>query len=230
MSVSGDSEWVTVFQRFPEGRVPLTRSIGIFVHDWAHPSDGHPRMFDRDALELVTSANPRIVAAVYIGLAALMFGLSIWIGLRAAAIAELALLGAAVWTLTEYVMHRFAFHFVPRSRLGVALAYLSHGVHHAYPRDPDRLVMPLIVSAPIGVALFAVGSLMFGRFAWPFLGGFALGYLSYDLIHYHIHQHDPARGVFKWLRRYHFQHHFAAPDRQFGVSTPMWDYVFRTRR
>ena len=187
-------------------------------------------MFDRDALELLTSAKPRVVAGVYIALAALMFGLSIRSGLRAATILELAVAGVAVWTLTEYVMHRFAFHFVPRSRLGVALAYLTHGVHHAYPRDPDRLVMPLIVSAPIGVALFVVGSLLFGRSVWPFLGGFALGYLSYDLIHYHVHQHDPARGVFKWLRQYHFQHHFSAPDRQFGVSSPIWDYVFRSGR
>ena len=225
-----DSEWVTVFQRFPEGRVPLTRSIGIFVHDWAHPANGHPRMFDRDALEFLTSANPRVVAGVYVALAASMFGLSIWSGLHAAAIGALAIAGAAGWTLTEYVMHRFAFHFVPRSRFGVALAYLSHGVHHAYPRDPDRLVIPLIVSVPTSVALFAAGWLIAGRFAWPFLGGFALGYLSYDLIHYHIHQHDPASGAFKWLRQYHFQHHFAVPDRQFGVSSPVWDYVFRSGR
>jgi hypothetical protein len=224
------SEWATVFERFPEGRVPLTRSIGIFVHDWTRPADGHPRMFDRDLLELVTTARPRVVASVYIALASLMFVLSVASGVPLASIVWLAVCGAAVWTLTEYVMHRYAFHFVPQSPLGVALAYLSHGVHHAYPRDPDRLVMPLIVSAPIGIGLFIVGSVAFGRMAWPFLGGFALGYLSYDLIHYHIHQNDPASGVFRWLRKYHFQHHFASPEKQFGVSTPLWDYIFRTGR
>ena len=40
---------------------------------------------------------------------------------------------------------------------------------------------------------------------------------------------DTKSGVLNWLRRYHFQHHFAT-NRQFGVSTPIWDYVFRTGR
>jgi len=102
-------------------------------------------------------------------------------------------------------------------------------VHHAYPRDPDRLVLPLVVSLPISILLFVILTLLFGAPAWPFLGGFAAGYLSYDLIHFYIHQ-DHVRGVFKWLRRYHLQHHFSVPDRQFGVSTPIWDYVFRTGR
>jgi sterol desaturase/sphingolipid hydroxylase (fatty acid hydroxylase superfamily) len=127
-------------------------------------------------------------------------------------------------------MHRYAFHFVPRTRTGVALAYLSHGVHHAYPRDPDRLVMPLIVSAPIAVMLLLAGRAIGGAGAYPFLGGFALGYFAYDLIHYSIHRYDTKSGVLNWLRKYHFQHHFAATDRQFGVSTPIWDYVFRTGR
>ena len=119
---------------------------------------------------------------------------------------------------------------VVERRAGVALAYLSHGVHHAYPRDPDRLVMPLIVSAPIAVMLLLADRAIGGAGAYPFLAGFALGYLAYDLIHHSIHRDDTKSGVSNWLRRYHFQHHFAATDRQFGVSTPIWDYVFRTGR
>ena len=226
----GDSAWLTVFERFPDGRVPLTRSVGVFVRNWAQPAEGHPRLFDREWLERLTSAKARVVAAVYLGLAALVLGLGVASALSPAAMIVLALFGVATWTLVEYLLHRFVFHFVPRSRLGVALAYLAHGVHHAYPRDPDRLVLPLVVSVPVGTALFVVGSLAFGRYAWPFLGGFALGYLAYDLIHHHVHRHDPARGAFRWLRRYHLRHHYAAPDRQFGVSTPVWDYVFRTGR
>jgi hypothetical protein len=52
-------------------------------------------------------------------------------GLSASVVVRRAAAGIAVWTLTEYLMHRYAFHFVPRTRAGVALAYLSHGVHHA---------------------------------------------------------------------------------------------------
>ena len=38
----------------------------------------------------------------------------------------------------EYVIHRFSFHFAPRGYVGVMLAYLIHGVHHAYPEDHRR--------------------------------------------------------------------------------------------
>ena len=223
------SEWSSVFERFPAGRVPIAGPIGIFVHDWSKPEDGHPQLFDHPALELVTTAHPRLVASVY-STAAL--GLVVWSvrsGLDATTIVTRAVLGVVIWSLTEYLIHRYAFHFVPRSRFGVAVAYLSHGVHHAYPRDPHRLVLPLVVSLPITGALFT-GAVFAGAWAIPWLAGFTVGYLVYDLIHYRIHTYDARSGVFKWLRLYHFQHHFAVPDRQFGVSTPVWDYVFRTGR
>jgi sterol desaturase/sphingolipid hydroxylase (fatty acid hydroxylase superfamily) len=224
------SEWVTVFERFPSGRIPIIGPIGLIVHDWSKPVDGHPRLFDHSALELLTTAHPRVVLSVYSLLAVALFWSGVDAGLSASVLVRRAAAGIAVWTLTEYLMHRYAFHFVPRTRAGVALAYLSHGVHHAYPRDPDRLVMPLIVSAPIAVVLLLAGRAIGGAGAYPFLGGFAVGYLAYDLIHYSIHRYDTKSGVLNWLRRYHFQHHFAATDRQFGVSTPIWDYVFRTGR
>ena len=223
------SEWTTVFERFPTGRVPIVGPVGIFLHDWAKPADGHPRLFDHRALEILTTAQPSLVASVYVPSAVALLLASVHAGGNGR-IAGFAAAGVAVWSLTEYLIHRYAFHFVPRTRLGVVLAYLSHGVHHAYPHDPDRLVLPLIVSAPIASLLFVAGYATAGSRAFPFLAGFALGYLAYDLIHHRIHHTEADRGVFKWLRRYHFQHHFAAPDRQFGVSSPIWDYVFRTGR
>ena len=90
-------------------------------------------------------------------------------------------------------------------------------------------MLPLVVSVPIAAALFAAAALV-GTWAFPLLAGFTIGYLAYDLIDYRIHTYEARGGVFKWLRLYHFQHHFAARDRQFGVSTPLWDYVFRTGR
>ncbi len=36
-------------------------------------------------------------------------------------------------------------------------------------------------------------------------------------------------GLGRFLRQYHLAHHYAVPDRHFGVSSPLWDLVFRTR-
>jgi sterol desaturase/sphingolipid hydroxylase (fatty acid hydroxylase superfamily) len=35
-------------------------------------------------------------------------------------------------------------------------------------------------------------------------------------------------GYLKYLKRYHMAHHYKAPDALYGVSSPMWDVVFRT--
>jgi sterol desaturase/sphingolipid hydroxylase (fatty acid hydroxylase superfamily) len=227
--MAGRSEWSTVFQRFPAGRVPIVGSIGIFVHDWSRPSDGHPRLFDRRSLEVLTTGHPSVVATVYSSLALALIVWSVHLGFDAVSLVVRIAIGAIVWTLAEYIIHRYAFHFVPGTRWGVALAYLSHGVHHAFPRDPHRLVLPLVVSLPIAALLLGV-ALLTSASAFPLLAGFTLGYLGYDLVHYRIHTYEARSGAFKWLRLYHFQHHFAVPDRQFGVSTPIWDYIFRTGR
>ena len=224
------SEWETVFDRFPSGHTPIVGPIEVIVHDWSKPADGHPRLFDQPALEWLTTGHAGLVLVMYSFLSSSMFWAGWHEGLSAGVLALRGLAGLAIWTLTEYVMHRYAFHFVPRSRAGVGLAYLSHGVHHAYPRDPHRLVMPLVVSLPFSVMLLAVGYTVAGAEIYAFLGGFGLGYLAYDLMHYSIHKYDAKSGVMQWLRLYHFQHHFASPDRQYGVSSPIWDYVFRTGR
>jgi hypothetical protein len=227
--MAGRSEWSTVFQRFPAGRVPIVGSVGVFVHDWSKPSDGHPQLFDRRSLEVLTTAHPIVVASVYSTMALALIVWSVHLGFDAVNLLVRVVTGAVAWTLAEYLIHRYAFHFVPGTRWGVALAYLSHGVHHAFPRDPHRLVQPLVVSLPIAAVLLAV-ALLTSASAFPLLAGFTLGYLGYDLIHYRVHTCEARSGVFKWLRLYHFQHHFAVPDRQFGVSTPVWDYIFRTGR
>jgi hypothetical protein len=74
------SEWVTVFERFPSGRIPIIGPIGLMVHDWSKPVDGHPRLFDHSALELLTTAHPRVVVSVYslLAVALLWSGVDAW--------------------------------------------------------------------------------------------------------------------------------------------------------
>ena len=42
--------------------------------------------------------------------------------------------------------------------------------------------------------------------------------------------HFPMRkGVPKFLKRYHLQHHYKTPEQRFGVSSPLWDLVLGTK-
>jgi sterol desaturase/sphingolipid hydroxylase (fatty acid hydroxylase superfamily) len=136
--------------------------------------------------------------------------------------------GLLGWSLFEYVAHRGSFHHVPKTEGQVAYGYVVHGIHHAYPEDSRRWVMPLVVTVPIAAALFVAFRFVLGPIGWPAYGGFIHGYLTYDLLHYFIHRGRMPTRLGRYLRQYHLTHHYAWPDRHFGVSSPLWDVVFRT--
>ena len=144
-------------------------------------------------------------------------------------IAVWAALGVLCWTLLEYLLHRFVFHFEPNpaSELQRDASWLIHGIHHDYPWDRDRLVMPPTVTALIAVTVwFLFRWLGPAEHAW--MAGMVGGYVWYDLTHYYLHHAAPTTAFGKWLRRYHLVHHFQTPEVRYGITTPLWDLVFRT--
>jgi sterol desaturase/sphingolipid hydroxylase (fatty acid hydroxylase superfamily) len=66
--------------------------------------------------------------------------------------------------------------------------------------------------------------------ALPVFGGVMHGYLTYDMLHFAIHRGTMTSRMGAYLRKHHLQHHYAVPERNFGVSSPLWDFVFRTTR
>ena len=66
------------------------------------------------------------------------------------------LIGVFVWTFTEYLMHRFVFHYEPSSPEMERIFFLFHGVHHAQPQCKTRLVMPPIVSIPLALVFYGL--------------------------------------------------------------------------
>jgi hypothetical protein len=61
------------------------------------------------------------------------------------------IVGLILWTLIEYGVHRFVFHFKPRNAWQERISFLFHGVHHAQPMAKSRLVMPPAVSIPLAL-------------------------------------------------------------------------------
>jgi sterol desaturase/sphingolipid hydroxylase (fatty acid hydroxylase superfamily) len=145
-------------------------------------------------------------------------------------IVGLFLLGVLMWTLLEYVVHRYVFHYEPKTRAGKMLHFIIHGVHHDYPNDASRLVLPPVISVPMAVLLYFLFAFTFRRYAPPISAGFALGYVCYDTIHYATHHFAMKNRVGLWLKQYHLRHHYKEDEAGFGVSSPLWDYVFRTTR
>ncbi len=206
------------------GLVPHPRVI--------RPQRGSPRMFESGWIERYFSrVRPSHVVAIWIPVALFSF----WRAVRAPVAAPgwqlfAVAMGVVLWTLLEYVLHRFLFHFVPdeSSDFQKETLWLIHGVHHDYPWDGDRLVMPPTPAAVIAVALWFPLHWLFGPCFWAGAGGIVLGYVCYDLTHYHLHHGKPTTSLGKWLRTYHLAHHFSAPNVRYGVTTPVWDLVFGT--
>jgi dihydroceramide fatty acyl 2-hydroxylase len=143
--------------------------------------------------------------------------------------AGLFLLGVLLWTLTEYVLHRYVFHYVGPRPWQRRMFFVLHGVHHDFPQDTDRLVMPLGASIPLGVAFYLAFRLLVGPvLADPLFVGLGIGYLVYDGTHYAVHHFRMSSRWGKWIKRYHMIHHHTGADARWGVSSPLWDWVFGT--
>jgi sterol desaturase/sphingolipid hydroxylase (fatty acid hydroxylase superfamily) len=222
------SGWASSFERFEPGRFVIVEPFALAVHDWSKPRPGEPRMFDQAFLEWFTWVRPGTLALIYVPLSAFFVWRGIVAGLGVAALAGLFVAGLFIWTLIEYLMHRFSFHFTPKGRAGVFFAYMIHGVHHAFPEDSRRWVMPPVVSVPVTLALAFLAYLLIGRLYGPIVAGGAFGYLWYDLAHYAMHRGPMKSRIGAALRSHHLRHHYALPERRFGVSTTFWDHVFRT--
>jgi len=189
------------------------------------------RMFKSDLMEFFSHVHPATPLVLYLPVIGYMLyaafsqrQLSIF------AIAALFALGVLIWTLLEYIIHRWVFHYEPKTRLGKQLHFIVHGVHHDYPNDARRLVMPPSVSIPLAIVFWVLFAVILGRFAPAVSAGFGFGYVCYDSIHYAIHHFGMKRGVWLWLKQYHLRHHYHDDHAGYGVSSPLWDYVFRTTR
>jgi sterol desaturase/sphingolipid hydroxylase (fatty acid hydroxylase superfamily) len=143
----------------------------------------------------------------------------------------LLLAGVLAWTLLEYLLHRWLFHFTPRSGSEGQedFAFLLHGVHHDYPHDADRLVMPPAATAVFAVAVgYLLRALVGPHVFTPVFAGLMGGYLWYDLTHYALHHRRQRTAFGKLQKRNHMHHHFKDSGVRFGVTSPLWDIAFRT--
>jgi sterol desaturase/sphingolipid hydroxylase (fatty acid hydroxylase superfamily) len=129
--------------------------------------------------------------------------------------------GAVLWTLAEYLVHRFIYHKLPVLRE-------LHGMHHAHPGD--------LIGAPVwvSVVIFSMFFLLVARLcdiqiACGATSGLIVGYIAYLLVHDAVHRWP--LGENSWLRghrRRHIRHHRHAPPGNFGVTTGFWDFAFGT--
>jgi len=139
--------------------------------------------------------------------------------------------GTFSWAIVEYIIHRFIFHIHTATPLGNAFHFFAHGIHHLTPLDSNRLTFPPFFSIGVAFLIYIVITCTFGMAkmeAW--FAGLAWGFTLYDTLHFYFHH-----GNISWLPQYfinmkkrHLKHHFKNTNMDFGVTSPVFDYIFFT--
>ena len=195
---------------------------------------GQARLFKNQYIEYLTKTHPLVIWGIYLPVIVFMFYYSyLVLNLELTHVLFIFFSGMFFWTFSEYMLHRFAFHFIAENERAMKIVYIIHGNHHEYPRDRERLFMPPVPSLILSSVIF---STMFFMAKWfgvtenifSFFAGFMLGYLIYGTMHYAIHAWNPPCKWMKPLWRNHHLHHYKNEQRGFGVSTTLWDRVFGT--
>lgn len=188
------------------------------------------RLFQSDFLEKLTYVHPWMPISVWapVTLACLYYST---FNVSISTTFGLFLLGLFFWTFAEYTLHRFFFHYHAKSEIGKKFFYLIHGIHHDDPDDQRRLLMPISAALILASVLFGLFYLFFGStYVYGFFAGFLVGYLCYDYVHFFTHFGRYRSGFMKHLQKQHMVHHFHKPHALYGVSSPLWDYVFKTKK
>ena len=188
------------------------------------------RIFKNPLLEKLSHVHPSGPLLLWVPVASYF----LWLSLRELNKENIALfftLGIIFWSLFEYVAHRFLFHFKAKSPLGKWFIFMFHGVHHTAPDDKTRLLFPPAPAAIVGISLYSLLKLVLPQpELYPFFLGTIIGYLIYDYIHYATHHFKMRSKIGRFLKHYHLKHHYVSPDKNFGVSSPLWDYIFKTNQ
>ena len=190
---------------------------------------GQAQLFKNQYLEYLTKTHPLVIWGMYLPVLILLpyYSLNV-LKFTGLSVFLLFLTGMVFWSFTEYILHRFVFHYHANSEQGKKIHYILHGNHHEYPRDKERLFMPAAPSLIIASTLFLLMFFVLGKNVFPFFPGFMCGYLIYGSMHYAIHAWNPP---FKWMKglwRNHHLHHYKNDDMGFGVSSTLWDHIFGT--
>lgn len=200
------------------------------IHDVISTENKSIPLFGNKFLDFFTRVKWYVPLIIFVPVIALLLLKHIQVAPVSFAFTVLLVVGGLVfWTISEYLIHRFVFHYEPKTEKMREIFFTFHGVHHAYPNDSLRLVMPPMMSIPLAIVFIYIFYLVLHQWAFAFGAGFFIGYLAYDMLHYATHHSRSKNRFFKKLKEHHMLHHHKHPNKGFGVTSDFWDMAFRTK-
>ena len=142
----------------------------------------------------------------------------------------LTFFGIFIWTFLEYLIHRYFLHpQVKQPWLGKILHY-THLKHHDDADDPHLFHIPLPMTLLVYFMVTVFLYLIFWRadYTLSVMAIIMICYVIFEWFHLWVHMTTSRKPIARWYRKHHFIHHYRDTNRCFGVTTPIWDYIFRT--
>jgi 4-hydroxysphinganine ceramide fatty acyl 2-hydroxylase len=135
------------------------------------------------------------------------------------------ILGAFTWSFTEYAMHNWYGHLA-KGRNDFSREHLAH---HKAP-NTFAPIWKKVLAASFVLSFFAPLSIL----AFGVLNGttyslsFIITYVLYEWLHIRTHTVAPGNPYTRHIYKHHLHHHFGSPKTNHGVTSLIWDRVFRT--
>lgn len=182
-------------------------------------------------------ALPQVILIANLGVVALV---SYWAAIRSTLAWRVVpagiILGWFVWTLFEYIFHRWLLHHTQYRLLRKIFWQGLHREHHMYRQmqDPDHHGIHIASSLPVILGVVAAVAVSAdGGFELAIAAGWVLGYCSYEALHWLFHSGESATGsgwmsLFGSLWDAHTVHHLRRADTNYGFVTMFWDRRFGT--
>jgi sterol desaturase/sphingolipid hydroxylase (fatty acid hydroxylase superfamily) len=136
------------------------------------------------------------------------------------------ILGVITWPFMEYMLHRFLGH-----TLKIKTQFKTQHTRHHVETDyfaPNFL--KIAAAIPVCIVLFVSLYFLTGTISYSvaFTSGFILMYAFYEWTHWTFHTSGPTTRIGKKLRKHHLIHHFHNPKMNHGVTSTIFDLIFKT--
>lgn len=150
------------------------------------------------------------------------------------------LAGIPVWTLVEYLTHRYLLHgrfkrskkWYKKWYKSLANKYLDplHWEHHERPTDGLHISGELKDLLPLFVVAVPLSFIFPFDTAPMLLAGVSQSYLAEEWIHHCIHFYNFRNPYFRHIKGYHLYHHSSAGmEMGYGITSGFWDVIFKSR-
>ena len=189
----------------------------------------------RGLVDLVKYKTTRKMLRLWVPFWVVVGALAVWLSTGPLQFVGGLVYGIFVYSLIEYLMHRFLYHWEPENRF---IRFITadvgrhHMRHHREPSDYKAAINavqePVVIfSSAIAAVVLVLPDFLKGFWMAAVLSG-SMNYFLQELIHFGTHHMPMNNRLFAIVKRHHMLHHYRNEDSNFGLFWTFWDRLLGT--